>query len=363
MSQSKKDNTQVKKPVKSLKQKLKEIVTEIGPVEKKGRHPQFAYTKAAQVLAELRHRLSDRNIYLSTSVLSSKVIYGEGKTGVFAEVETEHTFTDTETGESMTVKGYGLGWDFTDKGLYKAMTGALKNMLMDNFLITDEVEPEAGEQRTEVPPSKEQKHSRVKKYEEETGEGDRKVAHELLELKSFLTENKIPEGFLLRLLQEKSLIDGHTKSAAQLKPGVLTRCVSDKSKANLLKAWKLHQADEESGSAEPPDLAAPPELPANKGDGEVIRTKEGDQTVNVTRTPVQTDLSPKEVLEQDGYSDWRQVPIHFGDQKATPLGKLTKASLAYWMKWQPKPYKGTWDDKDLLLDSALVLASLELTSE
>ena len=34
------------------------------------------------------------------------------------------------------------------------------------------------------------------------------------------------------------MIDGHTKFVAQLKPGILLRCLSPKSKENLLKAWK-----------------------------------------------------------------------------------------------------------------------------
>jgi ERF superfamily len=371
MSQSKKDVSKEKEPVKKQSEatnligKLVEILAELGPMPKKGRNPHFGYDyiKEGQVMAELRHKLADRRVFLFTSVETCAPHYGQAKEGTFVSVTTKHTFVDADSQEQFAVGGAGLGWDSGDKGVYKAITGAMKYALMKNFLLSDEQDPEAGEK----PPAGAAGHRRTKPYEDETGEGDTKVASDLLVLKSFLTEHKIPEGFLLRLLQDKKLIDGHTKFVANLKPGVVTRCISDKSKANLLKAWKAYEADQDSGGENAPDLAAPvpkskeKEPPVNEGNGNVVRTNEGDQTVNKPRKPVQTDLSPKEVLEQDGYDNWRQVPIHFGDQKATPLGKLTKKSLAYWLTWVPKPYKGSWNDKDLLLDAALTLANAELS--
>ena len=72
-----------------------------------------------------------------------------------------------------------------------------------------------------------------------------------------------------------------------------------------------------------------------------------------------TDVA--DLLEQDGYDNWREVEIHFGQHKGKLLGKLPQKSLAWWVNnWTPKPYRGTWDEKDLLLDAALVLAGREL---
>jgi len=138
-----------KKQVKSLVEKLVEVLAELGPIEKKGRNPHFGYNYVSegQLMSELRHRLSSRNIFLFTSVEDCQPQYsGESKLGVFVMVKTKHTFYDAQTGETFPVGGAGVGWDSGDKGVYKAITGATKYALMKNFLVTDEQDPEAGEQ-------------------------------------------------------------------------------------------------------------------------------------------------------------------------------------------------------------------------
>jgi hypothetical protein len=341
-----------------LRAKLVEVYGGLGVVKKGHRNPHFGYdyVSEGQVMAALGPRLAEHNILFTTSVENMEVHYGDNsKAGVFVEVRTLHTFHDCDSGEELMIRGAGVGWDSGDKGVYKAITGATKYALMKNFMITDEMEPEAGDQKKEDKPGA-TGHKRTRPYEEETGEGDARVAVDLIDLKTFLTENKIPDGFLLRLLQEKKMIDGHTKNVAQLKPGVLRRCLNDKSKGALIKAWKAHQADEESGSQEPPDLKAP----VKRGKGEV-RTNEGDQTRVTVRRPQNEDIAPKDLLEQEGYDNWREVPIHFGEKEGTPLGQLPSKSLAWWIdNWEPKPYKGVWEEKTLLLDAALCLASAEL---
>jgi len=359
---------------KSLVNKLKDIVAEIGPVQKKGKHPQYAYTTAAQVLAEVRHRLSDRGIFLKTDLLSKTVHFDEANhKGIFAEVETEHTFIDTDSGETLAVKSAGVGWDMGDKGIYKAKTGALKNCLMDNFLITDETEPESGDQaedhQSADKPKGVEPHRRTKPYEEQTGDDDKKVAGDLIELKAYLTQHKIPDGFLLRLLEEKKLIDGHTKTVAAIKPGILRRVLSPKSLENLLTAWKQQQADEDQGSQTEPErkqerhpFNGEPE-PKEKEAPSKRKTAEAneyDQTRKV-RQPVDEGTDVNDLLEQEGYENWREVEIHFGQKKGHVLGKLKQKDLAWWCdNWIPKPYRGTWDEKDLVLDAALCLASAEL---
>src|SRR5262245_4959575 len=238
--------------VKSLAGKLVEIRHSLGKVEKTKRNPHFgyAYVGLEQLNALLEPKLSEHNIFLAASVIEENLHIGEAKgAGVFSNVKTEYKFIDGDSEKELTLRSAGLGWDAGDKATAKAITAANKSFLKSNFMISDEADdPEAAHGE---PPAAKPKgaagHSRTKKYEEETGEGDAAVAKDLLELKSFLTENKIPDGFLLRLLEEKQMIDGHTKNVAQLKPGILRRCLDAKSKANLLKAWAAQQADEDSG--------------------------------------------------------------------------------------------------------------------
>ena len=50
-----------------------------------------------------------------------------------------------ETGEVRKYKTFGTGADMSDKGLYKAMTGALKYFIATNFLIAENNDPENDE--------------------------------------------------------------------------------------------------------------------------------------------------------------------------------------------------------------------------
>lgn len=350
-----KEQTEVKQQ-KSLIAKLVEVLAEMGPVEKAHRNTHFGYNYVSegQMMAELRGRLSSRNIFLFTSVESIAPHYGEAKEGTYVCVTTKHTFVDAESGETYVVMGAGVGWDSGDKGAYKAVTGATKYMLMKNFLVTDEkdpMDPEAGEQK---PEAKEGSHRRTKKYEEETGAGNKKVADDLVELEAYLRETAVPEGFLLALLKERKLVEPQVKTLGGIKPGILRRCLQPSSKANLVKAWAAQQSDE--SEEEKKNGKKPP-----KGE---VRTREGDQRREGGGRQAATDTSPNDVMEQEGIDDWRKVKIHFGDKAGTTLGKLTKKSLTWWVEnWTPKPYKGSWNEKDLLLDAALCLASAEIGGE
>jgi hypothetical protein len=365
---------------KTLVSKLVEVFGGIGQVKKGHRNPHFGYDyiSEGQVNAIIGPRLAERNILFTTSVLTMNAHYGDGKAGVFVEVTTEHGFTDADSGETLVGKSAGVGWDSGDKGVYKAITGATKYFLMKTFMITDEADdPEAGDQAPAPKPKGAEGHRRTKAYEEETGEGDKKVAGDLIELKAYLTQHKIPDGFLLRLLEEKKLIDGHTKTVAAIKPGILRRVLAPKSLENLLSAWKQQQADEDTGSqTEPTDAqqrtaakAAEEPSPFDRGEPVVnpqppkrktAESDEYDQT-RATRKPVDEGTDSTDLLQQEGYDNWREVEIHFGQQKGKLLGKIPQKSLQWWVaNWTPKPYRGTWDEKDLVLDAALVLASAEL---
>jgi len=348
----------------SLVAKLVEVMEELGPIKPEGRNTHFGYDYLTeqQIMGELRGRLASRGVFLFTSVDSMSAKYADGKAGVFVEVTTIHSFVDSASGERIEVKGAGMGWDTGDKGVYKAITGATKYALIKNFMVSDMQDPEASEHAPKGDkPAGAKGHSRTKRYEEETGDGDQRVNTDLLELKAFLTEQKIPDGFLLRLLQDKKLTDGHVKTVAQIKPGVLRRCLDEKTKANLIKAWAAQQAADDTipGTEEPASTSAGSrvdERPRNE-----VRTREGDQSNgNGVRTMTDDTLVPEELLEQEGYDNWREVEIHFGKDKGKVLGKLPQKSLKYWMGWKPKPYRGTWDEKDMVLDAALCLASAEL---
>lgn len=63
--------------------------------------------------------------------------YGtKSKQSVFTEVTTKYILMHQDSGESIELAGYGQGVDSQDKGAGKATTYALKNTLLDLFLLT-----------------------------------------------------------------------------------------------------------------------------------------------------------------------------------------------------------------------------------
>ena len=207
-------------------------------------------------------------------------------------------------------------------------------------------------------PDKPERHRRTTAYEEKTGEGDPAVSADVTELQAFLAKEKIPDGFLLRLLQDKKMIDGHTKSVDKLKPGILRKCLDPKSKSNLIAAWAAQRADEASGSATLPEKA-PERGPFDEPAPTRQSKPEARAEAKKIRQPV-VESEPRELLEQEGYDDWREVPIHWGDQSGQLLGKIGQKSLSWWVnKWTPTQWRNRWKANDLLLDAALCLASAE----
>lgn len=114
----------------------------------------YQYATEADIIEVVRKGLIDNSIMIFTSSKVRSVDkvykYDTSKSGeyqicgesIVTTLDTEHTFADAETGETFSITGSGQGWDSTDKGSYKALTGAVKYMLSKNFLIPSQDDPE-----------------------------------------------------------------------------------------------------------------------------------------------------------------------------------------------------------------------------
>lgn len=119
------------RPVSRLHAKLAEVMAEVGRVPKRGRNEfhKYDYATEADIVDAVRGALSSRGISLVPSVVQVN------REGTLTTVLMSFQFNDGETGGSASYQWAGTGDDKGDKGLYKAMTGALKYFLLKTFLM------------------------------------------------------------------------------------------------------------------------------------------------------------------------------------------------------------------------------------
>lgn len=130
---------------KNLYQKLVEIMSEMGRVEKRGfnKFHNYSYVTESDLTDALRDKLAQRNIIIIPSLMDVK--HDETLT----TITMSFTLVDADQPEAQhEIKWAGTGDDKGDKGLYKAYTGALKYFLMKTFLVSQGDDPE-GDTKTD----------------------------------------------------------------------------------------------------------------------------------------------------------------------------------------------------------------------
>jgi hypothetical protein len=122
----------------ALSQKLSDVRKDVQYIEKTGENDYhgYSYVTERDLTEKIRKPLSKVGVMLFTSVEE------KGSQGDMTKVVTEHSFVDGDTGATITVKSRGHGYDEQDKGIYKAVTGAVKYLLYKNFLIPAGDDPE-----------------------------------------------------------------------------------------------------------------------------------------------------------------------------------------------------------------------------
>lgn len=153
--------TPSKKFPKKLVVKLSKILGEVETMKKDGHNENqnYDYLSESAISESLRSKLAAASIFVTTSVTKTL------RTEKLTEVWTEHLFMDAENEEMLMVQGYGQGQDGGDKGGNKAITGAMKYMLMKNFLVSSHDDAENDkkfpEQKTEqYAPAVQSQHER-----------------------------------------------------------------------------------------------------------------------------------------------------------------------------------------------------------
>lgn len=139
------------KDIAGLVTKLVDILGECKAVKKSGNNKSqgYQYATESDILDVVRDALVNKKIFVFSSSNTKEVIkmdkmYKGEKQGenILAVVNSEHAFVDGSTGARVVVCGTGTGWDMTDKGVFKAITGLNKYMFSKNFMIESEDDPE-----------------------------------------------------------------------------------------------------------------------------------------------------------------------------------------------------------------------------
>ncbi len=117
--------------MKSIIEKLLKITEEIQPLTKDGTNQESKYNYVAEqtVLVAVRPLLIKSKVLLVTDIIS------QSRENDVTTINCKFTFICSETLESISYLWMGTGFDMQDKGLYKAITGALKYFLIKNLLI------------------------------------------------------------------------------------------------------------------------------------------------------------------------------------------------------------------------------------
>lgn len=131
----------------NIGKKILEICEDVCYIKKNGKNTfqHYTYVTEADIVSRIRRSMIKHKLLITPTILDKKTINyitRKEKRAFLVSVKVKMTFTDVESGESFFTIGYGEGSDADDKGVYKAITGAQKYILMKTFMIETGDDPE-----------------------------------------------------------------------------------------------------------------------------------------------------------------------------------------------------------------------------
>lgn len=127
--------------------KLAEVQKSVPSYMKKGGFNKafnYSYTSEKQLKEVFQPLFKEAGVIFKVDVIDQKVEPGDGKMRLTL-VTMQYHFIDSESGESIEGTFCSQGSDSGDKGIFKAITGAIKYILTSTFLIPTGDDPEKDE--------------------------------------------------------------------------------------------------------------------------------------------------------------------------------------------------------------------------
>ena len=145
--------------MQKIAKKFVEVMRNCSHVAKNGTNDfhKYKYATAADVLEKVNASLTKHGL---TSVVTpnllnmQQVTTAKGNVEQLATVEVVITLIDSESGETLTLKGLGSGQDPSDKAVAKAQTMGIKYCYLNSLAIATNDDPEADQHTDEVMQSK-----------------------------------------------------------------------------------------------------------------------------------------------------------------------------------------------------------------
>jgi hypothetical protein len=141
--------------MKNILAKLHDIQAEVEKMGKDGRNTfqNYNYLSETQVTIKIKELLDKHNVMFLPKEITEKQVTeisptSKGTKQYVTTVTVKYAFADVETGEMYEGSIEGQGSDTADKGIYKAITGAIKYVYMKTFNIPTGDDPERTEKKT-----------------------------------------------------------------------------------------------------------------------------------------------------------------------------------------------------------------------
>ena len=133
--------------MKKILGKLYNVQLDIQKMEKDGRNTfqNYNYLSETQITLKIKQLLDKHGLIFSHSSRITNILPFKSAKGVqnfLTNILVDYSFYDIVSGEKIRGKVAGQGTDSGDKGVYKAITGAIKYIYMKNFLIPTGDDPE-----------------------------------------------------------------------------------------------------------------------------------------------------------------------------------------------------------------------------
>lgn len=130
-----------------LAQKILKVMAAVRALPKNGYNKEgdYHYPTDADIAFACREAMIANNVIMQTSMVNieDRLVQGnQGKVKPITRVHLRQTWIDTETGYAESVDTLGDGFDYGDKGVYKANTGAAKYGLIRNLILPSYDDPE-----------------------------------------------------------------------------------------------------------------------------------------------------------------------------------------------------------------------------